>query len=157
MKGKPFKETKVGKFLANNAPHVLDIVDDIFPPAKIITELLKGDDLPPEKKIELEKLLHEYEQNERRDYLSDVQNARSREIEYVKALGRPDWMQIAVGVLVMVSFCFLQYVLVYRNIPQDNKEIFLHLMGMIDTAAGLVIGYYFGSSKGSADKTKMLK
>ena len=157
MRKKPFKETKVGKWLNDNAPDVLDSVDEFFPPAKILTAIVKGTNIPDEKKLEFNKLVLEYEQTERKDFLADRANARQREVEYLKALGHVDWMQISVGVMVMVSFCFLQYVLVYRHIPEENKDVFLHLMGMIDTAAGLVIGYYFGSSKGSADKTKMLK
>lgn len=38
---KPFKETAVGKFLTQNAPGVLELVGDVFPPAKLISKLVE--------------------------------------------------------------------------------------------------------------------
>ena len=37
-----------------------------------------------------------------------------------------------------------------------NKEIVNMLFGGIYTLAGGIVGYYYGSSKGSADKTKIM-
>lgn len=46
---KKFKETKLFKFLEEKVPGVLDVVDDYFPPAKILTALVK-----PEESLSLE-------------------------------------------------------------------------------------------------------
>jgi hypothetical protein len=156
MKKKQFKETKIGKFLTQNAPSVLDVVDDIFPPAKLITELLKGEDLPPEKRIELDRLLLEYEQTERKDYLADVADARQREVEMAKA-GKADWLMKSLGVFMMLAFAFFTYASAYMDIPQENREMFLDLKTTSRDAVLIMLAYYWGSSKSSADKTKMLK
>jgi hypothetical protein len=150
-KRKPFSETKVGQFLKEKLPDVVDKIGESFPAANIL-KLIVGERLSPEDQLKLDELLLDYEKLE----LEDRKDARSREVEFVRALGHVDWSQIFVGAIVMASFVFLQYVLVYQNIPKENREIFLHLVGMIDTAAGLVIGYYFGSSKGSRDKDKLI-
>ena len=75
---KLFKETKVGAFLTKNAPGILDLVGDVFPPAKILSRLFSLEpDIPDADKLEFERLLKDYEFNELQAYLSDVANARS--------------------------------------------------------------------------------
>lgn len=152
---KKFKDTKVGKFLQEKLPNVLDAVDDIFPPAKILTALV-GEQLPPEQKLELDKLLLEYEQTERKDYLADIQSARSREVEFTKNLGHVDWFMYFVGLIGLVAFSFILYVLVYVTIPESNRDLFIHAIGMVEGVAISIFSYFYGSSKGSADKTKIL-
>jgi vacuolar-type H+-ATPase subunit I/STV1 len=150
--------TILGKLFGKAGKTVIDSVGSVLDNLITNKEELAAAKLEAEKEINRHLEALGAEANKELELrLHEVQNARQREIEYVKALGHVDWMQIAVGVIVMLSFGFLQYVLVYRNLPDANREVFMHLMGMIDTAAGLVIGYYFGSSKGSADKTKMMK
>lgn len=151
MKRKPFSETKVGQFLKEKLPDVVDQIGKSFPAANLL-KLIVGEKLSPEDRLKFDELLLEYEKLD----VENTKDARNREVEFVKALGHVDWSQIFVGFIVMASFVFLQYVLVYQNIPKENREIFLHFVGMIDTAAGLVIGYYFGSSKGSRDKDKLI-
>jgi hypothetical protein len=88
--------------------------------------------------------------------ISDKQNARSREVEMAKS-GKRDWFMQAVGIFVLLSFAFMCYVSVYLIIPAENREQFLDLRSTIRDAVIAIIFYYFGSSKGSADKTKLLK
>lgn len=157
---KKFRDTTVGKFLTENAPDVLatisDTVDDYFPPVKIITTLLKGTALPPEKQIELEKLLRDYELEYFQLEVQDKQNARAREIEIAKA-GRTDWLMKVLGAYVLVAFSYFCYASVYMIIPAENREMFLDLKTTARDAMLILLSYHFGSSKGSADKTKMLK
>jgi hypothetical protein len=153
---KKFKDTAVGRFISQNAPKILDVVDDYLPPVKILTELLKGESLPPEKQIEFEKLLLDYEKDFFTLEIQDKQNARAREVEMARA-GKKDWFMQAVGIFVLICFAFMCYVSVYLIIPAENREQFLDLRSTIRDAVIAIIFYYFGSSKGSADKTKMLK
>jgi hypothetical protein len=55
---KPFKETRVGKFLIEKAPSILGIVGDAILPGNVISELISGNTQLSEgdKKIALEKL-----------------------------------------------------------------------------------------------------
>jgi hypothetical protein len=41
-------------------------------------------------------------------------------------------------------------------VPQEMREIVLRSMGTLDMALGLVLGYYFGSSAGSARKDMVI-
>lgn len=170
---KAFKDTVFGKILGKAGDIVPDVagavlkatvggnpmgaVQDVIgslskskdPKAKgIITELnLKMAEIELEfSKVELE---------ETKAYLGDTQNARQREIELAKA-GRRDWFQTIVGSIGLIMLGFVLYVLVYRHIPDDNKTLFIHFIGIIEGVALSIFGYYFGTSKGSTDKNKLL-
>jgi len=58
---------------------------------------------------------------------------------------------------VVVGFFALMYLLVYHAIPAENKEILNIVVGALIASFTAVVGYYFGSSKGSSDKNEMLK
>jgi hypothetical protein len=53
----------------------------------------------------------------------------------------------AVGVVALLTF---------NPLPADNKDIVNIAIGSLLTMAGNVVGYFFGSSKGSSDKTALL-
>lgn len=68
-----------------------------------------------------------------------------------------DFMQFLVGCCVMGIFCVLIWALLYKNIPLDNKDMVNHAIGLVEGAVIMVVGYYYGSSKGSAMKDQALK
>lgn len=158
---KPFKETKLGKFLTEKVPAALEVVGDVLPDKGVLGVIKnivdRSPDIPETDRLEFERLLRDHEVEMETLYQQDRASARTRETEYVKSLGHADWMMYFVGVIVMCSFIVLQYVLIQVTIPEANRDMFIHMMGMIDTAAGLVIGYYFGSSRGSQEKNRMFK
>lgn len=44
-------------------------------------------------------------------------------------------------------------ILIFKGLPSNNKEIVIGLVMAVSTAWGVIVGYYFGSSSGSARKT----
>lgn len=62
----------------------------------------------------------------------------------------------ALAVIVVAGFFALLFILAYTNIPKENKDLLNMLLGAWLTAFANVIGYYFGSSKGSTDKDKTI-
>ena len=58
--------------------------------------------------------------------------------------------------LVVVGFFVLLYVLTVIEIPAGNKDALNLVIGALIGSFASIISYYFGSSKGSADKTEML-
>lgn len=48
-------------------------------------------------------------------------------------------------------------VLVFYPVPKENHDAFIQVSGAIIAWGGGVVGYWVGSSKGSSDKTEMLK
>ena len=60
------------------------------------------------------------------------------------------------GSLISVGFFTAIYLVLIMVVPAENKDIALLLLGVLAAKFTDVVGYYFGSSKGSADKTEIL-
>lgn len=93
-------------------------------------------------------------------YLQDVQNARQRQIESEKATGKRDvnlyilaWVIIGGFMGLILALIIMQFA--FEKVLTADPLITL-LLGSLSTDAGMVVGYFFGSSRGSAEKTKLL-
>lgn len=54
----------------------------------------------------------------------------------------------ATGLSVIISFLFAILVLAFHTIPEENRELFIHILGIIEGAfVGGVVSSFFGSSK----------
>jgi CDP-diglyceride synthetase len=63
----------------------------------------------------------------------------------------------ALGALIVVGFFFILWIVFVRSMPGPNKDLGLLVIGALVSKFGDVVGYFFGSSKGSADKNEMMK
>lgn len=122
---------------------------------KQLGEKISGsNELTPEQKeqaFELYKIDLEIYKAENEDRAS----ARNREIEIAKT-GRTDWMMYLTGFIGLCAFVFMAVCIIF--VPSVQENLLAHqLLGVIEGVALSVFGYYFGSSKGSSDKTKLLK
>tara|TARA_R100000951_G_scaffold88730_1_gene76809 strand:- start:1887 stop:2333 length:447 start_codon:yes stop_codon:yes gene_type:complete len=142
---KKFKDTKLGKFLGNTAPHILDIAGDLLPDAGvlgIVKNLVEKDEKisPEDKKEALVQTKEMYELE-----IKDRDSARDREIE-VKKTGDKDLMMMLTGIVGLLSFMFVIYAVVYEEGVLHN-ELFVHLMGMIEgVVISNIFAYYYGTS-----------
>ena len=141
---KPFNKTKLGKFLKETAPSILDVVGNVLPDRGIlgiIKNLIDKDDkMTPDDKSEAHKQLVELYELE----VMDRDSAREREVNLRKY--GTDWMFNATGIVGLVAFAFLVYTVVTTEVPESNKEIFIHLLGIVEGVALSIFGYYFGSA-----------
>ena len=60
------------------------------------------------------------------------------------------------AIVITLSFMFLLALLIFQEVPAPNSELLYTMVGVFGTMAITVINYCFGSSKGSADKTKIM-
>jgi len=60
------------------------------------------------------------------------------------------------GGVVVLGFFFILYMIFLVEMPEPNKDIGLILLGVLGAKFGDVIAYFYGSSKGSSDKTALL-
>ena len=132
---------------STNVPILSNLIEGIG------ESLMKDPELSPEQKQEVAEIIQlELEELDLR--LKDVQNARNREIEIAKT-GKKDPMMLIVGIVGISVFVFMVGAIVFKPELQDNK-LLIHLLGMVEGVAITIFSYYYGSSKGSKDKTRLL-
>jgi drug/metabolite transporter (DMT)-like permease len=67
------------------------------------------------------------------------------------------WFQYALGGIIVIGFFLLLYLLLRTTIPESNKEILNIVVGALIGSFTSIVGYFYGSSLGSAEKTDLLK
>jgi hypothetical protein len=109
---------------------------------------------------------------ETKAYLADVQDARSNQT-LIQTSNNAPWyvkgVQPFLAVLVVLATIFLFAVFVYASgdrldangnpikaMNDTQKDIIIYILGVLSAAITQVLGYYFGSSKGSDDKNKSI-
>jgi drug/metabolite transporter (DMT)-like permease len=65
--------------------------------------------------------------------------------------------QYVLGALITVGFFVLLYLLLLSAVPEENKEILNIVVGALIGSFTSIVGYFYGSSLGSADKNELLK
>ena len=135
---KEFKDTKVGKLLSKFSgllpdKGVLSVVKSIIDNDNTLT--------PEEKESAREAILEAYKAE-----VSDRDSAREREVEIAKT-GRFDLMYNLTGIVGLGAFAFIVYAIVYLEIPSENKEVWIHLIGICEGIVLSIFGYFFGTSR----------
>lgn len=148
---KPFKETKFGKILLNVLPNVAKGATKVLPDSGVlgvIKNLIDTDpDMSAEEKAEAHSQLVELYRLE----VEDRDSARDREARIAEAGGN-DWMMSLTGIVGLAAFGFLVYTVVTTQVPESNKEIFIHMIGIVEGVALSIFGYYFGAAVKKDDK-----
>ena len=142
---KKFKDTKLGKWLKNKAPKILDAVGDLLPDQGtlgIIKNLIDTDpDLTSEDIDQANLMIKDMYELE----VADRDSARNREVEIKKAGGQ-DIMMVITGLVGLASFIFMIYAVVYEKGIVEN-DLFVHLMGMIEgVVISNIFAFYYGTS-----------
>jgi hypothetical protein len=142
MSKKKFKDTKVGQFILKKIP---GFVGDILPQKGVLGVVKNLIDNEPEltsqDKIQLHNELIELYELE----VADRDSARKREVEKAKS-GGFDLMFNLTGVVGLGAFAFIIYAIVYLQIPESNKEVWIHLIGISEGIVLSIFGYFFGSA-----------
>ena len=142
MSKKKFNETKVGKFILEKLP---GFVSGALPEngvLGVVKNLIDNDPaITPEEKAQMhEELVQLYELE-----VADRDSARKREVEKAKT-GGFDLMFNLTGIVGLSAFCFIIYAIVYLQIPESNKEVWIHLIGISEGIVLSIFGYFFGSA-----------
>jgi hypothetical protein len=144
---KRFKETAVGKFLMKKVPEFAGAALTEGP-LEALKSLIDGDaSIGPEEKARLHRELVEAYKAE----VADRDSARNREAEIAKS-GKNDWLFNLTGVVGLGAFAVIIWAILDLEIPAGNKELFYHLIGIVEGVALSIYGYYFGTSMKDNDK-----
>lgn len=160
---KPFKETKLGKWLSDKAPKIGSLVGGILPDKGllgVVKNLITNDpDITPELKLEFEKLEQEFEKEMLQMELADRDSARKMQIE---ALHQDDVFSkrylYYLSSFIIVSATAFGTMLFFVTVPEENKrmvEMFadIYLFG----GAVTVINFFFGSAFRSKQQPPITK
>jgi len=61
------------------------------------------------------------------------------------------------GALIVAGFFMILYIIFKAQMPEGNKDVGLLVIGALVAKFSDVVGYFFGSSKGSSDKNELIK
>ena len=131
---KPFNETKVGKLLSKVLPN--EGITGVLKNVLDLDDTLTSED----KERAAETLLRAYEAE-----VSDRDSARKREVEVTKT-GKIDFLFNLTGLVGLTAFGVMVWAILVLDIPEQNKELFYHLIGIVEGVTLSIFGYYFGTS-----------
>lgn len=72
-------------------------------------------------------------------------------------IAKTDWMKTFVGIVIITVFSSVVLYIMKYEIPEGNREIAHFMLGEVSGVALAIATYYFGSSKGSQEKTQIIK
>lgn len=160
MAKKKFKETKVGQWLANKAPGILATVGDVFPPAKLLSNLVAVDpEVSLTDSLEFEKLLASTYEAELEYHQKNTASARSlystsKEMTDWVARRIMNWNPILLVLLIAANIACVKYFdsVALALISNVVGQVMQQLINERTTVAN----FFLGSSHGSKEKTREL-
>lgn len=107
--------------------------------------------------LDMKKLSNEEQQM----ILGDISNARQREVqmmnsEHATKLNRNLMPFMALGTIFLVLALFFVLIFTPSTIKSESKDIVMYILGVLSAVLTQVYSYYFGSSAGSAEKSRTL-
>ncbi len=147
-------EYLAGKILGDKAAEYVGKIAHLFGlssdanPEDIEDYLIKNPDAYLKlKQLDTELRKAEYE---------DVSDARSMRVKVVQALSRGDWMMNALALLAVALFFYVLYSALTGDVEPVMRDVVMMLVGALTMIVKDVYGFFFGSSKSSADKTNVM-
>jgi len=82
---------------------------------------------------------------------ADRASARDREVKTGDS-----WTPRVIAGIIIGLYCYVQWFLLSGIVDHSMEAFVLRSLGTLDAAVGMILGYYFGSSVGSAQKNEIL-
>lgn len=125
-----------------------ELIKDYWPP-----------DLSPEKRAELELKLTEVE-HEKEIKLAELTQAQLQtEADDKKNARAEHKLSLMPAMLSLLLTCFIAgivFLLFYVEMPEGSKEVLFMLLGIVVKEWGGAMQYWFGTTRGSEEKTRLL-
>ena len=163
---------KIKRVIAGVAPRLAQALGGPLAGAAVpqISKAVFGDDavseddlgaaietLSPEQRAALKKADHDFALaartlalEEERIAAGDRASARGRQAQM------DDWTPSVLGALIIGGFFLTLAVMVARRLPEGAETEFSIMLGALATMTAAVVNYFFGSSAGSKEKTRLM-
>lgn len=140
---------KLGDFVGGGLfKEAKELIKDYWPP-----------DLSPEKRAELEMRLTEAE-HEKEIKLAELTQAQLQtEADDKKNARSEHKLSLMPAMLSLLLTCFIAgivFLLFYVEMPEGSKEVLFMLLGIVVKEWGGAMQYWFGTTRGSEEKTRLL-
>lgn len=92
--------------------------------------------------------------------LKDVADARAREVAIATSDKAPlinKIIQPLLAILILGSCFLMWYIIMFKDIPDNKRELVAGIVGSLTTLSMGVVSFYFGSSSSSAAKQKQIE
>lgn len=141
---KKFKETKVGKFLSNKAPEILEVAGDLLPDAGLlgmVNKMVQSSRLSAEEKAEVSRQLSEL-------YMLEVEDRKSAR----KLYSSDSVVQKSLAIVFTVAYFILSYVMFKYFIEEDitlgefEISFISTIFGAMSAKVNTVVDFFFGGS-----------
>ena len=126
---------------------------------KVIDKVIPDPVAKAEAQAKLVEMAQKGELGKIEAHVKDMQSARDREVQIATSEHAPMLNKVVTPLLALgtVSLSFILFaVILFVPVNQEGKDIIIYVLGALTSAVTMILGYYFGSSVGSKEKSQQL-
>lgn len=113
--------------------------------------MLKAQQAEADFKIQMQKAGYAHVEELERVAAADRDSARQREIKTGDS-----WTPRTIAGIFVAGWFTVQWFILTHIIANEMRDVVMRTLGTLDMGLGLILGYYFGSSSGSARKDEII-
>jgi hypothetical protein len=126
---------------------------------KVLDKVMPDPNAKAEAQAKLMEMAQRGELAQLESHVKEMQSARDREIQIATSSAAPMLNKIVTPVLALgtVVLTFILFgIIIFVDVDGDSKDILIYILGALTSSVTMILGYYFGSSAGSKEKSQQL-
>ena len=126
---------------------------------KVLDKVMPDPNAKAEAQAKLMEMAQRGELAQLESHVKEMQSARDREIQIATSDAAPMLNKIVTPVLALgtVVLTFILFgIIIFVDVDGDSKDILIYILGALTSSVTMILGYYFGSSAGSKEKSQQL-
>jgi len=126
---------------------------------KVLDKVMPDPNAKAEAQAKLMEMAQKGQLAELEAMTKEMDSARKREIEIATSEFAPMLNKIVTPILALgtVTLTFILYaIIIFTDVDEQSKDILIYVLGALTSAVTMVLGYYFGSSAGSKEKSAQI-
>lgn len=126
---------------------------------KVLDKVLPDPQAKAEAQAKLMEMAQKGDLAELEFMAKEMASARDREVQIATSEFAPMLNKIVTPILALgtVALTFILYaIIIFVDVNEQSKDIMIYVLGALTSAVTMVLGYYFGSSAGSKEKSKQI-